>query len=123
MRSIITGVAGFIGSHLAEKLLELGHEVVGVDKFLDNYARDFKDSNLSQFVNHPSFKFINDDLVNIDLRQLLIQTDYVFHLAAQPGVRSSWGDEFSHYSHNNILATQVLLEACKQVKVRKFVYA
>ena len=65
MRSIITGVAGFIGSHLAEKLLELGHEVVGVDKFLDNYARDFKDSNLSPFVNHPSFKFINDDLVNI----------------------------------------------------------
>ena len=123
MRSIVTGVAGFIGSHLAEKLLELGHEVVGVDKFLDNYARDFKDSNLSQFVNHPSFKFINDDLVNIDLRQLLIQTDYIFHLAAQPGVRSSWGDEFSHYSHNNILATQVLLEACKQVKVRKFVYA
>ena len=123
MRSIITGVAGFIGSHLAEKLLELGHEVVGVDKFLDNYARDFKDSNLSQFANHPSFKFINDDLVNIDLRQLLIQTDYIFHLAAQPGVRSSWGDEFSHYSHNNILATQVLLEACKQVKVRKFVYA
>src|SRR5262247_754487 len=123
MRSMITGVAGFIGSHLAEKLLELGHEVVGVDKFLDNYARDFKNLNLSQFVNHPSFKFINDDLVNIDLRQLLIQTDYIFHLAAQPGVRSSWGDEFSHYSHNNISATQVLLEACKQVKVRKFVYA
>lgn len=123
MRSMITGVAGFIGSHLAEKLLELGHEVVGVDKFLDNYARDFKNLNLSQFVNHPSFKFINDDLVNIDLRQLLIQTDYIFHLAAQPGVRSSWGAEFSHYSHNNILATQILLEACKQVKVRKFVYA
>jgi len=120
---MITGVAGFIGSHLAEKLLELGHEVVGVDKFLDNYARDFKNLNLSQFVNHPSFKFINDDLVNIDLRQLLIQTDYIFHLAAQPGVRSSWGAEFSHYSHNNILATQILLEACKQVKVRKFVYA
>ena len=120
---MITGVAGFIGSHLAEKLLELGHEVVGVDKFLDNYARDFKNVNLSQFVNHRSFKFINDDLVNLDLRQLLIQTDYIFHLAAQPGVRSSWGAEFSHYSHNNILATQILLEACKQVKVRKFVYA
>ena len=123
MRSLITGAAGFIGSHLAEKLLELGHEVVGVDKFLDNYARDFKNLNLSRFVNHPSFKFINDDLVNIDLRQLLIQTDYIFHLAAQPGVRSSWGAEFSHYSHNNILATQILLEACKQVKVSKFVYA
>jgi UDP-glucose 4-epimerase len=123
MKSVITGVAGFIGSHLAEKLLGLGHEVVGVDKFLDNYARDFKDSNLSQFGKHPSFKFINDDLVNIELRQLLNQTDYIFHLAAQPGVRSSWGEEFSHYSHNNILATQLLLEACKQVKVKKFVYA
>jgi nucleoside-diphosphate-sugar epimerase len=123
MRSIITGVAGFIGSHLAEKLLGLGHEVVGVDKFLDNYARHFKDSNLSHFANHPSFKFINDDLVNIELSQLLNQTDYVFHLAAQPGVRSSWGQEFSQYAHNNILATQILLEACKQANVRKVVYA
>ena len=123
MRSVITGVAGFVGSHLAEKLLALGHEVVGVDKFLDNYARHFKDSNLSSFVNHPLFKFIDDDLVNMELVQLVKQTDYVFHLAAQPGVRSSWGQEFSHYSHNNIWATQALLEACKQAQVRKFVYA
>jgi nucleoside-diphosphate-sugar epimerase len=123
MRSVITGVAGFIGSHLAEKLLGLGHEVVGVDKFLDNYARRFKDSNLLPFANHPSFSFINDDLASIELSQLLTGTDYVFHLAAQPGVRSSWGREFSQYSHNNILATQLLLEACKRVKVRKIVYA
>jgi nucleoside-diphosphate-sugar epimerase len=123
MRSVITGVAGFIGSHLAEKLLELGHEVVGVDKFLDNYPRNFKDSNLSQFIGHSSFRFFNDDLVKMDLSGLVNQTDYIFHLAAQPGVRSSWGEEFFHYSHNNILATQLLLEACKQVKVRKFVYA
>jgi nucleoside-diphosphate-sugar epimerase len=123
MKSVITGVAGFIGSHLAEKLLTLGHEVVGVDKFLDNYARDFKESNLSPILNHPSFKFISDDLVNLELGPLLDQTDYVFHLAAQPGVRSSWGQEFSRYTHNNILATQFLLEACKQAHVRKFVYA
>ncbi len=123
MRSVITGVAGFVGSHLAEKLLGLGHEVVGVDKFLDNYARDFKDANLSLFVKHPAFTFIDNDLVNMELRQLLDQTDYVFHLAAQPGVRSSWGEEFFHYTHNNILATQLLLEACKEVKVKKFVYA
>jgi nucleoside-diphosphate-sugar epimerase len=123
MRSVITGVAGFIGSHLAEKLLALGHEVVGVDKFLDNYARRFKDSNLSQFANHPSFSFINNDLTGIELSRLLTGTDYVFHLAAQPGVRSSWGEEFSQYSHNNILATQLLLEACKRVKVTKLVYA
>lgn len=123
MRSVITGVAGFIGSHLAEKLLGLGHEVVGVDKFLDNYARQFKDSNLSLLVKHPAFTFINEDLLHMELRQLLEQTAYVFHLAAQPGVRSSWGEEFSHYSENNILATQLLLEACKQVKVQKFIYA
>jgi nucleoside-diphosphate-sugar epimerase len=123
MRSVITGVAGFIGSHLAEKLLALGHEVVGVDKFLDNYARRFKDSNLSQFANHPSFSFINDDLASIELSRLLTGADYVFHLAAQPGVRSSWGEEFSQYSHNNILATQLLLEACKRVRVTKVVYA
>jgi nucleoside-diphosphate-sugar epimerase len=123
MRSVITGVAGFIGSHLAEKLLASGHEVVGVDKFLDNYARRFKDSNLTGFANHPAFSFVSEDLANIELSQLLAGTDYLFHLAAQPGVRSSWGQEFSQYAHNNILATQLLLEACKRVKVRKFVYA
>jgi UDP-glucose 4-epimerase len=123
MKSVITGVAGFIGSHLAEKLLSLGHQVVGLDKFLDNYPREFKESNLSHFIKHPSFEFIGDDLVDVELPQLLNQTDYVFHLAAQPGVRSSWGEEFFHYAHNNILATQLLLEACKRVKVQKFVYA
>ena len=123
MRSVITGVAGFIGSHLAEKLLASGHEVVGVDKFLDNYPRQFKDSNLSPFARHRSFRFINDDLANIELSQLLDGTDYVFHLAAQPGVRSSWGEEFFQYAHNNILVTQLLLEACKQAKVTKVVYA
>jgi UDP-glucose 4-epimerase len=96
---------------------------VGLDKFLDNYPREFKESNLSHFIKHPSFEFIGDDLVDVELPQLLNQTDYVFHLAAQPGVRSSWGEEFFHYAHNNILATQLLLEACKRVKVQKFVYA
>jgi len=123
MRSVITGVAGFIGSHLAEKLLALGHEVLGIDKFLDNYSRQFKEANLAEFAQHPSFKFINADLVNMDWGQFLNGADYVFHLAAQPGVRSSWGQEFSQYSHNNIMATQVLLEACKQATVKKFVYA
>ena len=64
---------------------------MGVSKFLDNYPRDFKDSNLSIILKHPAFKFIGDDLVDIALRQLLNQTDYVFHLAAQPGVRSELG--------------------------------
>jgi nucleoside-diphosphate-sugar epimerase len=123
MKSLVTGVAGFIGSHLTEKLLEAGHEVVGVDKFLDNYPRHFKDSNLSLFKHRPRFTFFEKDLLDLDLAQLLGSTDYVFHLAAQPGVRSSWGQEFSRYSHNNILVTQALLETCKQTKVKKFVYA
>jgi UDP-glucose 4-epimerase len=123
MRSVITGVAGFIGSHLAEKLLGLGHTIVGVDKFLDNYGRPSKEANLAGFAKHSSFEFINDDLVNVDWGERLKATDYVFHLAAQPGVRSSWGQEFYQYAHNNIMATQVLLEACKQSAVKKFVYA
>jgi nucleoside-diphosphate-sugar epimerase len=123
MRSVVTGVAGFIGSHLAEKLLELGHDVVGVDKFLDNYPRHFKEANLSRLLIHPRFTFTNEDLLNLELSGLLDQQDYCFHLAAQPGVRASWGQEFFQYSHNNILATQALLEACKETKVKKFVYA
>jgi nucleoside-diphosphate-sugar epimerase len=123
MKSVVTGVAGFVGSHLTEKLLDLDHEVVGVDKFLDNYPRHFKDSNLLAMKDHSRFTFISKDLLELDLPQLLSATDYVFHLAAQPGVRSSWGQEFSRYSHNNILVTQSLLETCKQMKVKKFVYA
>ena len=123
MRSVITGVAGFIGSHLAEKLLQMGHTIVAIDKFLDNYGRSLKEANLAGFAKHPSFEFINDDLVNVDWGHYLKETDYVFHLAAQPGVRSSWGQEFYQYSHNNIMATQVLLEACKLSAVKKLVYA
>lgn len=123
MKSLVTGVAGFIGSHLAEKLLAAGHEVVGVDNFLDNYPRHFKEMNLSGFAAHPQFTFVNQDLLQIDLANLLRDTLYVFHLAGQPGVRSSWGREFSRYTENNIAATQLLLEAAKELKLAKFVYA
>jgi nucleoside-diphosphate-sugar epimerase len=123
MKSVITGVAGFIGSHLAEKLLALGHEVVGVDKFLDNYPKPFKESNLSGLRGHERCKFIERDLISLDLHQLLDGADYLFHLAGQPGVRASWGTEFGRYTENNIMATQMLLEAAKARKLRKFVYA
>jgi hypothetical protein len=123
MKSLITGVAGFVGSHLAEKLLSLDHDVVGIDKFLDNYPRRFKESNLSDFLHHRRFLFLNDDLLHLDLRPLLQDVSYIFHLAAQPGVRSSWGEEFAQYSENNIRATQMLLEAAKGLKLTKFVYA
>ncbi|HSK31615.1 MAG TPA: NAD-dependent epimerase/dehydratase family protein, partial [Candidatus Limnocylindria bacterium] len=123
MKSLITGVAGFIGSHLAEKLLASGHEVIGIDNFLDNYPRSFKQNHFSGFSRHPKFTFFPDDLLQIDTKRLLGGVDYVFHLAGQPGVRSSWGKEFARYTENNIMATQRLLEAAKELKLRKFVYA
>jgi nucleoside-diphosphate-sugar epimerase len=123
MICLVTGVAGFVGSHLAEKLLAAGHRVRGVDKFLGNYPRRFKDWNLAQVSRHTGFEFIAKDLVDIDLPAVLRDVQYVFHQAAQPGVRSSWGEEFAEYTHNNILATQKLLEACKKSPIKKFVYA
>lgn len=122
MKSLITGVAGFIGSHLAERLLAEGHDVVGIDNFLDNYPRSFKETNLAAIGQHRKFEFVASDLLRVDLKPLLRDVSCVFHLAGQPGVRSSWGTEFSRYTDNNVLATQLLLEAAKDVKLSKFVY-
>ena len=123
MKSLVTGAAGFVGSHLVEKLLGAGHDVVGVDNFLDNYPRHFKENNLAGCRDHPKFTFVNEDLTQTNLKALLRDVGYVFHLAGQPGVRSSWGSEFSRYTENNISATQLLLEAAKDLKLDKFVYA
>lgn len=123
MKSLITGAAGFIGSHLAEKLLAAGHDVIGIDNFLDNYPRSFKEKNLAEITVHPNFAFVRDDLLQCDLKSLLRDVSYVFHLAGQPGVRSSWGKEFARYTDNNIRSTQLLLEAAKELKLTKFVYA
>lgn len=123
VKSLITGVAGFIGSHLAERLLAAGDNVVGIDNFLDNYPRPFKEKNLSALAGHEKFTFVNGDLLTGDLKRLLHDVAYVFHLAGQPGVRSSWGKEFTRYTENNIMATQLLLETCKGLGLGKFVYA
>ena len=123
MKAVITGVAGFIGSHLAERLLRAGHEVVGIDNFLDNYPRHFKDHNLTALLPEARFSFIESDLLRSDLSALLRGATYVFHLAGQPGVRASWGKEFTRYTDNNIVATQLLLEAAKGLALSKFVYA
>src|SRR4030095_6272186 len=122
MKCLVTCVAGVIGSHLAEKLLAEGHDVFGIDNFLDNYPRSFKENNLAIVAQHPQFRFLANDLLHVDLKPLLRDVSYVFHLAGQPGVRSSWGTEFSRYTDNNILATQLLLEAAKDLKLSKFVY-
>jgi nucleoside-diphosphate-sugar epimerase len=123
MKVLVTGVAGFVGSHLAEKLLGEKYDVVGVDKFLDNYPRRFKQKNLGLLLKNPNFTFLEEDLLQVNIKELLKDVSYVFHLAAQPGVRSSWGDEFIQYSQNNIMATQLLLEAGKESRIKKIVYA
>ena len=123
MRILVTGVAGFIGSHLAEKLLGIGHEVVGVDCFTDYYPRYIKESNLSKLRDSKSFQFHDGDLLCIDLTAFLKEVDVVFHEAAQAGVRASWGSSFRIYTENNVRATQCLLEASKEARLERFVYA
>ncbi len=123
MRALITGVAGFIGSHLAEALLAQGHAVVGLDCFTNYYDPALKRHNLTGFQSHPAFQFIQADLVAADLSPLLRDVDWVFHQAAQAGVRASWGKSFDVYTKDNVLATQRLLEAAKDHPLRKLVYA
>jgi len=123
MRSLVTGVAGFIGSHLAERLLEEGHEVVGVDCFTPYYARSVKEDNLKGLRSRSGFTFVEGNLLELDLAALLKGITHVFHQAAQAGVRASWGKEFEVYTSLNILATQLLLEACKGLELERFVYA
>lgn len=124
MRCLVTGVAGFIGSHLAERLLADGHEVCGIDAFIDYYPQRIKEGNLEGPRSWERFSFVEGDLLHIDLPQVLEGVDWVFHQAAQAGVRASWGQEFSRYVDCNVLATQRLLEVVLDVKsVQRFVYA
>src|SRR2546421_3888199 len=110
-RYLVTGVAGFIGSHLAESLLTKGQKVIGIDALTGNYSRPRKQANLSALRPHPNFRFIQGDLTEIELSPLLAEVDIILHLAGEPGVRSSWGEHFRPYLENNVLATQALLEA------------
>jgi nucleoside-diphosphate-sugar epimerase len=111
--ALVTGVAGFIGSHLAERLVAEGWTVTGVDSFADYYARAIKEENLAALRSQPRFSFVEDDLVHADLGRLVAGQEVVFHLAGQAGVRASWGTDFEIYTQNNVLATQRLLEAVK----------
>ncbi|MGE5619866.1 MAG: NAD-dependent epimerase/dehydratase family protein [Sphingomonadaceae bacterium] len=120
---MVTGCAGFIGSHLSEALVAQGHEVVGIDCFTDYYPRAAKEANLAALLDSPHFTFIEADLLEYDLGRLLEGTDCVYHQAAQAGVRASWGQNFAIYTQNNVLATQRLLEAAKDRPLRRFVYA
>jgi UDP-glucose 4-epimerase len=122
-RSIVTGAAGFVGSHLTERLVSAGHTVVGVDCFTAYYDRAAKSANLTAVRGASDFDLVEGDLCDIDLGALLEGIDYVFHLAGQAGVRPSWGASFAEYVHHNISATQRLLEAAKDAGLRKFIFA
>lgn len=115
---LVTGCAGFIGSHLSEALIAAGHDILGVDAFTDYYPRAFKERNLARVRESGRFTLVEDDLVDADLEFLLNGLDGVFHLAAQPGVRGSWGRTFELYVHDNVIATQRLFHAAAQRGLR-----
>jgi nucleoside-diphosphate-sugar epimerase len=98
VRCLITGVAGFVGSHLAERLLAQGREVVGIDCFTDYYARELKEQNLVGARSHRAFSLVEADIVRVDFAKLLDGVDVVYHQAAQAGVRASWGQTFESYT-------------------------
>ena len=122
---VITGVAGFIGSTLAEKLLHDGHNVRGIDSFTNYYPLRMKEKNIENCLKHTNFSLIRQDLESsLDLSTIFKNAEYIFHLAAQPGVRASWGKEFVIYVKNNISVTQKILESLKNnTTLKKFVLA
>lgn len=123
MHALVTGAAGFIGSHLTARLCAEGHDVVGVDSFTDYYDVALKHDNADAEMG-AGVEFIEGDLNELDLKGILDGIDVIFHLAGQPGVRASWGTEFETYTYCNIAATQRLLEACRgSSTLRRMVYA
>jgi len=123
LKALVTGSAGFIGSTLTEKLLKDGNQVIGVDCFIDYYSRKLKEKNMESFINHNNFTFLDKNILELNLKNILEDIDYIFHQAAQAGVRASWGKSFKIYSDNNILGTQKLLEAAKKSNIKKFIFA
>jgi len=123
MNCIITGAAGFIGSHVTRRLLKENNRVLGIDDFQDFYPKWIKEKNIALLLRHKNFEFIPENINSLDLDLLIKNYDCILHFAAQAGVRSSWGENFSIYTRNNIETTQKLLESAKKNKLQKFIYA
>src|SRR6185437_8564085 len=124
MKALVTGAAGFIGSTLSDQLIANGADVVGIDSFTDYYPRECKERNLEGLRRSPRFRLVESTLQQADLTSILRDSTHVFHLAAQAGVRKSWGRDFAVYTTNNIEATQVLLEAIAAARhIERVVYA
>jgi nucleoside-diphosphate-sugar epimerase len=121
--ALVTGAAGFIGSHLAERLLREGVTVRGIDNFDPYYPAALKEANLDALRGADGFEWRPGDLNDIALAPLLADVQWVFHLAARPGVRRSWGEGFKAYVRANIAATHRLLEAARGLPLRAFVFA
>jgi nucleoside-diphosphate-sugar epimerase len=123
MHTLVTGAAGFVGSHLTKRLRDEGYDVIGVDSFTDYYDIALKRANAEAAI-RAGVKFIEGDLNVVDLNSMLDGVDVIFHLAGQPGVRSSWGSDFSTYTYCNIETTQRLLEASRGSRtLQRLVYA
>jgi nucleoside-diphosphate-sugar epimerase len=123
MRAVVTGCAGFIGSHLCERLVAEGWSVLGIDAFTPYYPRREKEANLLGLSREPAFTLLERDLADCDLAGPIAGSHAVFHLAAQPGVRPSFGDGFAQYVHDNILATQRVFETAAVTGCRRVVWA
>lgn len=122
---LLTGAAGFIGSHTAERLVHRGDRVVGLDNFNSYYSPTIKRQNIAPLTQHPDFKLVEGDIRDEALLRRLFQEhhfDSVIHLAAMAGVRASVEDP-SHYFDVNLMGTLKLLEACRTSGRPRFVFA
>lgn len=115
---LLTGCAGFIGSHLTEALLTRGDHVLALDAFRDYYPRSLKELNIAQARESQNFELIEANLENLEFDTLVDGLDGIFHLAAQPGVRGSWGETFALYARDNVIATQRVFETATRANVR-----
>lgn len=122
-KALVTGVAGFIGSHLAQMLLARSYQVVGLDSLTPYYSPSMKRANIAPLLCKKGFAFMERDILDLERDGLPPDLTHIYHLAAQPGVRSSWGSGFGIYLKNNVLATQRLLELSISYPLKKFAYA
>ena len=123
MKTVVTGAAGFIGSRLSAALLRAGHSVIGIDSFTDYYEPALKRTNIEPLIQQQGFALVEADLAVAELDPLFADTDVVFHLAGQPGVRGSWANGFGVYVERNVTATQRVLEAARRCATSRVVYA
>ena len=122
MHVLVTGAAGFIGSHVVERCLAEGHTVSAVDSFHPYYARSIKEANIAGFRDDERVRFHEIDLARAPLEEALEGVTAIIHLAAIAGVRGSWGASFDSYLGDNVQATQLLLEASRRLPLEVFLY-